>query len=77
MTPFRLDFVSPRTVRIRFNTSVDPIRDETSPMLDGAPGKDGSWAVEETAEAVTYRSAFGSVRIVRDPIAIEVRDASG
>ena len=76
-TPFRLDFVSPRAVRIRFNTSVDPITDQPSLMLDGAPGKDGSWQVEETAEAVTYRSEFGSIRIVRDPIAIEVRDASG
>lgn len=76
-TPFRLDFVSPRTVRIRFSTSVDPIRDEPSLMLAGTPGKDGSWKVEETAEAVTYRSAFGSVRIVRNPIAVEIRDASG
>ena len=77
ITPFRLDFVSPRTVRIRFNTSVDPVRDGPSPMLVGMPGKDRSWKIEETAEAVTYRSAFGSVRIVRNPIAIEIRDVSG
>lgn len=77
VTPFRLDFVSPRTVRIRFSTSVDPIRDEPSLMLAGTPARDGSWKVEETPEAVTYRSAFGSVRIVRNPIAIEIRDASG
>jgi alpha-D-xyloside xylohydrolase len=77
VTPFRLDFVSPRTVRIRFSTSVDPIKDQPSLMLAGTPPKDGSWKVEESAEAVTYRSAFGSVRIVRNPIAIEIRDASG
>jgi alpha-D-xyloside xylohydrolase len=77
VTPFRLDFVSPRTVRIRFSTSVDPIKDQPSLMLAGTPPKDGSWKVEESADAVTYRSAFGSVRIVRNPIAIEIRDASG
>jgi alpha-D-xyloside xylohydrolase len=77
VTPFRLDFVSPRTVRIRFNTSADAIRDEPSLMLAGTPGKDGSWQVEETAEAISYRSAFGALRIVRSPIAIELRDAAG
>jgi alpha-D-xyloside xylohydrolase len=76
-TPFQLDFVSPRTVRVRFNTSSDPIRDKPSLMLNGPVPKDGSWKVEQTAQAVIYRSAYGSVTVIRAPFAIEFRDASG
>lgn len=76
-TPFVLDFVSPRTVRLRFSTSVDPVRDDPSLMLVGAPPKDGSWKIEQTDASVTYRSAYGSVTVVKQPWAIQFRDATG
>jgi alpha-D-xyloside xylohydrolase len=76
-TPFALDFVSPRTVRLRMNTVVGPMRDEPSLMLVGAPPKDASWKVEQDDKAITYRGAYGSVTVVRNPWEIQIRDAAG
>ena len=75
--PFRIDFVSPRAVRLRFNTRNAPLTDEHSLMLVGAPPVDKSWKVEQTAEAVTYTSAHGRVRIVKEPWRVEFYDAAG
>ena len=75
--PFRVDFVSPRAVRLRFNTRDAPLADEPSLMLVGAPPVDKSWKVEQTAEAVTYTGAHGRVRIVREPWRVEFYDATG
>jgi alpha-D-xyloside xylohydrolase len=46
-------------------------------MLVGAPPKDTSWKVEQDDKAITYRGAYGSVTIVKNPWEIQVRDASG
>ncbi len=75
--PFRIDFVSPRAVRLRFNTRQSPITDEPSLMLAGTPPRDDSWKVEQTADAVTYTSAHGRVRIVKEPWHLEFYDAAG
>jgi alpha-D-xyloside xylohydrolase len=75
--PFRIDFVSPRAVRLRFNTRHAPVADEPSLMLSGAPPVDKTWKVEQTAEAVTYTSAHGRVRLVKDPWHVEFYDAAG
>src|SRR5262245_44483073 len=57
--PFLVEFVTPRTIRLRINTSPDPIRDEPSLMLVGNPPKDNSWKVEQDDKSNTYRSAEG------------------
>src|SRR6266478_2768206 len=75
--PFSISFVSPRAIRIRLNTRSAPITDEPSIMLDGTPQKDTSWKVEQTAEAVTYTSAYGRVRLVKNPWHIEIFDNNG
>jgi alpha-D-xyloside xylohydrolase len=75
--PFSLSFVSPRTARLRMATRPEPIRDEPSLMLDGAPGTDASWELHDTENATTYKNAHGSVVVVRDPWRVEFRDASG
>jgi alpha-D-xyloside xylohydrolase len=75
--PFRIDFVSPRAVRLRLNTRQSPINDEPSLMLAGTPPRDDSWKVEQTAGEVTYTSAHGRVRIVREPWRVEFYDAAG
>ena len=59
------------------STSIDPIRDEPSLMLVGTPPTDGSWKMEQTDAAVTYRSAYGSVTLQKNPFEIQFRDASG
>lgn len=79
--PFRIDFVSPRTLRIRLSTrDVDPeamAPDARSLMLAGAVPVDRSWRMSQTDSAVTWTSAHGRVRLVRDPWAIEIYDATG
>jgi alpha-D-xyloside xylohydrolase len=75
--PFSITFVSPRTIRLRFTSRGATLRDEPSLMLAGAPPRDNSWKVEETAEAVTYTSAYGRVRLIKQPWHIEFYDKTG
>ncbi len=75
--PFSITFVSPRTVRLRFNTRVAPIGEAPSLMLAGPPSKDTSWKVEQTEKDVTYTGAYGRVRLVKDPWHIEFYDGRG
>ena len=75
--PFSISFVSPRAIRIRLNTRSAPITDEPSIMLDGTPKTDTTWRVEQTAEAVTYTSAYGRVRLVKNPWHVEIFDNNG
>jgi alpha-D-xyloside xylohydrolase len=75
--PFSITFISPRTVRLRFNTRPAPIADAPSLMLVGNPPRDNSWKVEQTAEAVTWTSAYGRVRLVKAPWHVEFYDGAG
>ena len=80
--PFRIDFVSPRTLRIRLSTrDLDPERmapDSGDVMLAGPVPVDGrSWRVQQDSAGITWTSAYGRVRLARDPWAIEVYDATG
>jgi alpha-D-xyloside xylohydrolase len=75
--PFSITFISPRTVRLRFNTRSAPIRDMPSLMLVGNPPVDKSWKVEQTDKAITYTSAYGQVRLIKDPWHIEFYDNLG
>jgi alpha-D-xyloside xylohydrolase len=75
--PFSVTFVSPRTIRLRLTTRAMPLRDEASLMLVGNPQKDNSWKVEQTDQAITYTSAFGKVRIIKNPWHIEFYDNAG
>jgi alpha-D-xyloside xylohydrolase len=73
--PFSITFVSPRTVRLRFSTHAEMPRDADSIMLAGPVPTDRSWKVEQTADAVTWTSAFGRVKLVKNPWHIEFYDA--
>jgi alpha-D-xyloside xylohydrolase len=75
--PFSISFVSARTVRLRFVTRAQPLREVPSLMLVAEPPKDNSWKVEQNETGVTYTSAYGSVRLVKDPWRIEFFDQSG
>jgi len=74
--PFRIDFVSPRTLRLRISAR-PTIEDRPSLMLDGPVAEDDSWEVEETGAGVTYRGPHGSVAIQFDPWRLTVRDSRG
>jgi alpha-D-xyloside xylohydrolase len=75
--PFAISFVSPRTVRLRIATRSIPFSDAPSLMLVSAPPRDNSWKAEQSDKAITYTSAYGRVRLVKDPWRIEFLDKSG
>jgi len=75
--PFSIEFVSPRTIRLRISTSPDSLRDEPSLMLIGNPPKDTTWKVDQTDKAISYKSAYGSVTVIKDPWEIQIRDSNG
>ncbi|MBP1676467.1 MAG: glycoside hydrolase family 31 [Bacteroidetes bacterium] len=74
---FRVDFVSPRTVRIRMLTS--PVEPKTfdSPMLVGEPGKDNSWKYTRLANGHLYTSKYAKLLIEESPFRITLMDESG
>ena len=75
--PFSITFVSPRTIRLRFTTHGTELRDDPSLMLVGTPPRDNSWKVEQTENTVTYTSAYGQVRLIKQPWHIEIYDNTG
>jgi len=75
--PFSISFVTPRTVRLRFNSRDAPFNDEPSLILAGEPPIDHTWKSDQNDKVITYTSAFGTVRIVRDPWHIEIYDQTG
>ena len=75
--PFSIQFVSPRTVRIRLRTGPQVRAEEPSPMLVGEPPRDGSWKLARITGGYRYTSTFGSVTILENPWHIEFRDAQG
>ncbi|HZB44699.1 MAG TPA: TIM-barrel domain-containing protein [Pyrinomonadaceae bacterium] len=75
--PFSITFVSPRAVRLRFHTRPAPAPDGASLMLAGPVPADKSWKVERTDKEITYTSAAGRVRLVKDPWHVEFYDREG
>src|SRR5207248_11070538 len=78
--PFEITFVSPRTVRLRFFTRDLPPaarRDTDSLMLAGPVPTDRSWKVESGDSIVRYTSAYGELRLIKNPWHIELYDAAG
>ena len=75
--PFTIDFVSPRTLRIRMRTGPEVRADGEELMLAGPVPRDGSWKYEALAGGHRYTSAFGSVTVTEKPWHVELRDASG
>lgn len=77
LLPFSVEFVSPRTVRIRMLTSPIAPRETEELMLVGEPSKDDSWKVEQHPDKVVYRSGAGSLTIDFHPWRITLSDAEG
>lgn len=75
--PFTVDFVSPRTVRIRLTSGPQVARQSEEIMLAGAVPKDSSWRYAQVAGGHQYTSRFGSVTILEKPWHVEFRDARG
>jgi alpha-D-xyloside xylohydrolase len=75
--PFSIDFVSPRTLRIRMTSGprVHPPQEEL--MLAGPAPTDDSWKYEKIPGGHCYTSTAGSVTILENPFHVELRDAAG
>lgn len=77
--PFSIEFVSPRTVRIR--TTSGPQfhpQSESLMLVNGVAPKDTkSWKYTKTAEGHQYQSAYGKVVITESPWHVYVYDEEG
>ena len=74
---FKIDFVTPRTVRIRMLTTPVEPRVRTSIMLAKEPGKDESWKVTETENTIVYAGNYGTVQINKNPWRVVLKDKTG
>ena len=54
---FSIEFTSPRTIRLRINTSQSALDNEPSLMLVAPPSKDSSWKVEQTRRRLSIRAS--------------------
>ncbi len=75
--PFSIEFVSPRTVRIRMTSGPQVHRPLEELMLAGPVPQDHSWKYEKIEGGYRYTSEYGSVTILENPWHIEFRDAQG
>ena len=74
---FKIDFVTPRTVRIRMLTTPVEPKPAASIMLAKEPGRDGSWKVIETNDKIIYSSDYGTIQINKNPWRIVLKDKAG
>jgi len=75
--PFSVEFVSPRTVRIRLASGPQNQKKSEELMLAGEVPQDHSWKYSKIDGGYRYTSDFGSVTILENPWHIEFRDALG
>jgi alpha-D-xyloside xylohydrolase len=75
--PFAIDFVSPRTLRIRLTSGPQTHAPQPELMLAGPVPSDDSWKYDKVDGGYRYASAYGSVTIRENPFHIELRDATG
>ena len=74
---FKIDFVTPRTVRIRMLTTPVEPKPAASIMLAKEPGRDGSWKVAETNDNIVYSGDYGTIQINKNPWRIVLKDKTG
>lgn len=76
---FKIDFVSPRCIRIRMATSPveAPRPDSESLMLAGPVPSSSAWKMTSNDKVIAYRTAYGSVEIQKYPWRIILKDKNG
>jgi alpha-D-xyloside xylohydrolase len=74
---FSIEFVTPRTVRLRLRTGPETRPAGTSLMLAGPVPRDTSWQMTKLEGGYRYSSAAGSVTVLEKPWRVEFRDARG
>ena len=76
---FKIDFVSPRCVRIRMATSPiqAPRSDSESVMLAGPVPATSAWKGVSDGKTIAYRTEYGSIEIQKYPWRIALKDKHG
>jgi alpha-D-xyloside xylohydrolase len=76
---FKIDFVSPRCVRIRMATSPieTPRKDEESLMLAGPVPTSSAWRCVNNSNTIAYSTDYGTVEIQKYPWRIVLKDKNG
>ncbi len=76
---FKIDFVSPRCVRIRMATSPieAPRKDEESLMLAGPVPTTSVWKMKSDGKTIAYTTDYGTVEIQKYPWRIVLKDKNG
>lgn len=75
--PFSIDFISPRTLRVRMTSGPQAQSPQEELMLAGPVPRDDSWRYEKVPGGHRYASAAGSITIREQPWHLEIRDAQG
>ncbi len=75
--PFRLDFVSAKTIRLRMNTGVSRSETDTLMIPAGRVPADKSWIYTRISGGHQYKSNHGMVRIYEQPWGVEIFDGQG
>ena len=75
--PFSVEFVSPRTIRIRALSAAMSKPYTESLMFVETPPKDRSWKYEETKNGHRYKSEYGSIEIDESPFCFSIYDKTG
>ncbi len=76
---FKIDFVSPRCIRIRMATSPveAPRKDEESLMLAGPVPTTSAWKMKSDGKTIAYTTDYGTVEIQKYPWRIVLKDKNG
>ena len=76
---FKIDFVSPRCVRIRMATShiQAPRSDSESVMLAGPVPATSAWKVVSDGKTIAYKTEYGSIEIQKYPWRLVLKDKHG
>nr|WP_255405725.1 alpha-xylosidase [Prevotella sp. tf2-5] len=76
---FKIDFVSPRCIRIRMATSPveAPRKDGESLMLAGPVPTTSAWKMKSDGKVIAYTTDYGTVEIQKYPWRIVLKDKSG
>ncbi len=76
---FKIDFVSPRCIRIRMATSPveAPRKDEESLMLAGPVPTTSVWKMKSDGKTIAYTTDYGTVEIQKYPWRIVLKDKNG
>ena len=76
---FDIDFITPRTVRLRLKTDNTGFADDSKSLMlvDTPLGSDKSWKTEKINGGYRYSNIAGSVTVYLEPWKIEFRNADG